>query len=255
MFFFLSKTLNYLFHPLTIVCGLLIIAFFIKRKKRKRKFFAVGLLMLLFISNQFLANEVMRIWELPATPLKEIHKKYEVGIILTGVTKTNVGPTDRVYFQRGADRVIHTVQLYKTGIVKRILVSGGSGSLKERSRQEADELADALQLMGVPKEDILIENQSRNTYESAHAVKNEFGNKYSSDQCLLITSAFHMRRSRACFQKAGWELDTFTADFLSREREFTPDSWLIPRVEAIVIWQVLTKEWMGLLAYKIAGYI
>lgn len=211
--------------------------------------------MLILFSNDFVTNEIVMLWELPATPISEIKKEYAIGIVLTGVTKGNMTPDDRVYFQRGADRVTHALQLYKLGKIKKILISGGSGSLLERSRQEADEIADALRLMSVPNSDIIIENQSRNTHESAEALKAMLKDSVSSTDCLLITSAFHMRRSRACFKKAGWVTDTFTTDFLSHERKFTLDVLFVPRVESLLNWTIISREWVGMIAYKVMGYI
>lgn len=255
MFFTLSKTLNYLTMPLVIICVLFLLSWILKNKKWKSRFFTSGIILLLLLSNDFICNEVVLAWELPATPITEIKNKYEVGIVLTGVTKGNMTPDDRVYFQRGADRVTHALQLYRLGIIKKVLVSGGSGSLLERSRQEADEISDALKLMGIPEEHILIENQSRNTHESAVAVKKMLQDSLSSNQCLLITSAFHMRRSRACFNKTGWRMDTFTTDFLHHERKFTPDVLFAPRVESLLNWNIMIREWVGMIAYKISGYI
>jgi len=255
MFFILSKTLNYLTMPLVIISILFLLSWILRNTKWRSRLFKIALVLLLVMSNDFLANEVAKVWELPATPLHEIKKEYAVGIVLTGVTKGNMTPDDRVYFQRGADRVIHALQLYKTGIIKKILISGGSGSLLERNRQEADEIADALQLMGVLREDIIIENRSRNTHESAAAVKAILLNFYAPQDCLLITSAFHMRRSRACFKKVGWPVDTFTTDFLSHERKFTPDVLFIPRAEALLNWTIISREWVGIISYKVVGYI
>lgn len=255
MFFVLSKTINFLAMPLVLVCLLWICSRVIRNKKWKKRLAIAGLSFLLIISNDFITNEVALLWEPAATPYNQITKKYKLGILLTGVTKGNVQPDDRVYFQRGADRVTHTLQLYKLGIIEKILVSGGSGSLTDRSRQEADEIADALKLMGVPESDILIENQTRNTHESAVAVKAMLQGNYQPTDCLLITSAYHMRRSRACYVKAGWACDTFTCDFLSHERKFTPDVLLIPRAESVTIWTTLMREWAGMVAYKISGYI
>jgi uncharacterized SAM-binding protein YcdF (DUF218 family) len=255
MFFFLSKTLNYLTMPLVIICFLFLLSWLFKNGKWKGRFYKTAFVLLLLLSNDFLCNEVVMLWELPATPLSEVKKEYAIGILLTGVTKGNMIPDDRVYFQRGADRVTHTLQLYKTGIIKKILVSGGSGSLMERKRQEADEIADALRLMGVPDSDILIENQSRNTHESAEAVRAMLKDSVSSTDCLLITSSFHMRRSRACFKKASWPMDTFTTDFLSHERKFTLDVLFAPRADALLNWTIMTREWVGMIAYKAMGYI
>lgn len=255
MFFILSKTLNYLTMPLVIICVLFLLSWILKSKKYKGFLFKIGLGLLLLFSNDFITNEVIRLWELPATPFQEIKKEYAIGILLTGVTKGNMMPNDRVYFQRGADRVTHTLQLYRLGIIKKILISGGSGSLTERQAQEADEIAAALSLMGVPNHDLIIENESRNTHESAVAVKKMLKDSISSTECLLITSAFHMRRSRACFAKVDWPCDTFTTDFLIHERKFTPDVLFIPRVESLLIWHIMVREWIGMVAYKLNGYI
>jgi uncharacterized SAM-binding protein YcdF (DUF218 family) len=111
-------------------------------------------------------------------------------------------------------------------------------------------------VMGVPESDIITESDTRNTYESAVAVKkmlNQLG--YKNVDCLLITSAFHMRRSLACYRKADLNIDNFTTDFYAHKRTFYVDSFLIPKVEAIVIWHKLVKEWVGFAAYKAAGYI
>src|SRR5437879_4482179 len=113
MFFVLSKILFYAVMPLTIISGLLITSAFVKKQSLQNKLFVGGISLLLFFSNEFIVNEVVKLWEIPITPMKEITKTYSWGIILTGVTKYDSGPQDRVYFACGADRVTHTLQLYK----------------------------------------------------------------------------------------------------------------------------------------------
>jgi uncharacterized SAM-binding protein YcdF (DUF218 family) len=111
-------------------------------------------------------------------------------------------------------------------------------------------------MMGVDSAAILIENQTRNTYESAIAVKpilDSLG--FSADQCLLITSAFHMRRSLACYRKVGVNLQAFPTDYYTHAPQFSVDEWIVPSAEAIVIWTKLFREWVGFVAYKVAGYV
>lgn len=254
MFFTLSKILGYLTSPLVWVCLLLVSSLIIKKKRWKRRLFYSAIVLLLFFSNDFIANEVMRLWEIPPTPYAKIDRVYDYGILLTGVTSTDNQPDDRVYFQRGADRVVHTVDLYKRGIIRNVLVAGGSGRLVTSGRREADDIVKALELMGVPKENILIENESRNTAESARHVKAMLAGQDTA-RVLLITSAFHMRRSEGCFTKAGIPVDRFSTDFFTHPRYFTPDVLFVPKVEALNIWQKLFKEWVGVLAYRLAGYL
>ena len=255
MFFFLSKTINIFTMPLGIICVLLLLSVFLRSARWKYWLLRIGLGLLLFCSNDFIINEFMKAWEFPPTPFAAITKRYQWGILLSGVTKSEMEPKDRVYFSQGADRVIHTFQLYKEGFIRKILVTGGSGSLLNTGQREADEIASVLLMMGTKPEDILTENNSRNTHESALEVKTLLAGQTKPEECLLITSAFHMRRSAACFKRVGWTMDTFSTNFLSHKRRFTIDVLLIPKPDALVGWHVLMKEWVGYVAYAMAGYL
>lgn len=241
--------------PLVMVSLLLVASAIIKKAKWKRKLFISGVSLLLIFSNEFIANELMTLWEVPATPFKDVKKTYTWGILLCGVAKGGMKPDDRVYFQRGADRVTHTVQLYKMGLIKKILVSGGSGRLLDIGEREADKLAEVMILMGVNPDDIVIEGDSRNTHESAQEVIKLLKSQALPENCVLITSGFHMRRSLGCFEQEDWPVDPFSTDFLTHPRAFTFDVLFIPKLEALVIWHHLIKETVGYVTYALVGYI
>lgn len=241
--------------PMTVITVLFILSLVVRKPVTRRRLLGIAVGLLLVLSNDFLANEAMLAWELPARSFSETGK-HRLGIVLTGTTMSNMVPDDRVYFHKGADRVTHTVHLYKLGLLERILISGGSGRLSGETEPEANKFLKAMVMMGVDSADIIIENETRNTYESAMAVKPMLDSLgYRDEDCLLITSAFHMRRSLACYRKAGVSLDYFTTDFYTHSRDYTLDSFLIPKPEAIMIWHKLVREWIGLVAYKVAGYV
>jgi uncharacterized SAM-binding protein YcdF (DUF218 family) len=194
-------------------------------------------------------------YETPITPISAIHKEYEYGIVLTGVTATNRELEDRVYVVNSPDRVNHSVWLYKKKIIKKILISGGSGKLLNPNYSEARELVSLYTLMGVDSVDIVVEGESRNTHESAVAVQRILLGKTTPQQCLLITSAYHMPRSLACFRKQNWSCDSFSTDIRFHKREFTPDVLIIPKTEALANWNTLLKEWTGYIAYWLSGYV
>ena len=255
MFFVLSKVLYSFLMPFTVVTLLFLISVLIRNQKWKKRLFWTALVMLLFFSNEFISNEVMRAWEVKTKPFAEM-RQYKLGIVLTGATIYGLKPNDRVYFSKGADRVIHTVQLYKLGLIGKILVSGGIGRINSNDEPEALKFKRVMMLMGVPETDIMIESETRNTAESAIEVKKilqQLG--YTAKDCVLITSAFHMRRSLLSYKKNGLELDSFSTDFYSHERIFSPDELLVPQLEAMGKWHKLVKEWVGVIAYKINGYI
>ncbi len=238
--------------PLVVTALFLLLGIGLKRKW-SRRFLITGVALFLFFSNEFIANEIMSRWEVPPTLFDSIQRPYTYGILLTGVMYNDRYPADRSYFQHGADRVMHTVQLYKKGLIKHIIVSGGTGRVLTESRREADDVYKVLLLTGIPAGDITLERNSRNTHESAVAVSEIL--KHGGGDALLITSAFHMRRSVACFKKCGVQVTAFSTDFYTHPRYFTPDSWLVPRPEAWTIWHKMVKEWTGMAAYRLAGYI
>ncbi|MFZ6013303.1 MAG: YdcF family protein, partial [Bacteroidota bacterium] len=239
MFFLLSKILYYFTTPLFWIFVCFLTCVVVKNTKWKKRMFWTGLILFFFFTNDFVANEFMSAWEVDAKAFKDV-RPHELAIVLTGATQP-ILPDDRVHFQRGADRVIHTVQLYKLGLIKKILVSGGSGRIVDIKEREAVEFKKAMVLMGIPEGDIMIEAETRNTYESAIEVKKMLAQlNYKPSDCLLITSAFHMRRSLASYRKEGLELEPFSTDFYSHPRSFYPDGLLIPRVDALMMWTRLT---------------
>ena len=217
----------------------------------------MGFVFLFFFSNEFILNEVLRRWEVRPTPFHEIKRPYEWGIVLTGVTQfADDKPDDRIYFQKGADRVTHTVQLYKLGLVKNILISGRSGRLIDVGHVEAKEIKEAMVMMGIPDSVIVLETSSKNTHESAVAVAAIMQERnIDPSSAVLVTSAFHLRRSLACFNHEGVPLQGFSVDFYSHPTRFSPDELLVPDVYAIFKWHRLIKEWVGITAYWVAGYI
>lgn len=237
------------------MCIWFLLGFFLKRRSLKRKFIWLGIGYLLFFSNRFIANEALLFWEIPPTPFEDITTDYQAGIVLGGITNSEILPRDRVYFLKGADRVTHAMQLYKLGKIKKILVTGGSSNLINTEHKEADNLYDFLILAGVSASDILVDRDARNTYENAVYATQLLNSEFPDSKHLVITSAFHMRRALNCFELMDIEVDGFSADFYSHTRSFTPDQLFVPDPSAFYHWHLIVHEILGILSYKVAGYL
>ncbi|HEX3006334.1 MAG TPA: ElyC/SanA/YdcF family protein [Bacteroidales bacterium] len=87
----------------------------------------------------------------------------------------------------------------------------------------------------------------------------KFGNVLKKEKtdtrCLLITSAFHMKRSLGCFRKVHLDVTPYRTDFLAERRKWDPDRLLIPSANSLKDWHTLIREVVGYYTYKIAGYI
>jgi len=241
--------------PIVLIVIFLILSGVVKNKQWRKRFFYLGLAMLIFFSNAFISNEVMKAWEVDPVPLASIEKRYQVGIVLGGAIQGDTEIKDRVFFSRGADRIYHAAMLYKRGIIKRVFVSGGTSRLIDIGQREGLDMVEALVEMGVKREDVDYEIVSRNTYENAVETKKVLEKIYDSRDVVLITSAFHMRRAKACFEKVGYPTDVFSVDIYTHISRYTPDVLFIPSESAFHIWHRLIKEWVGYMAYWVMGYV
>ncbi|TGE20157.1 YdcF family protein [Hymenobacter elongatus] len=220
---------------------------------RQRGFIVAALVLMLIGTNGGLINEAYLAWELPPVALRTL-PPHDAGVLLTGVTRTQKSPHDRVYLAEGADRVTHTLWLYRAGRIKSIIISGGSGSLRAVAHTEAQDIATLLRLSGVPARHILVEERSRNTRENALNTKLLLARHPEIKTLVLITSAFHQRRALGCFRKAGLLPTAFPADFRTNDhRRRTLDYWL-PDAGAFGRWSHLLHELTGYLTYKLLGY-
>ena len=196
----------------------------------------------------------MLLWEYKPLPIATLDT-YDVGVVFTGVSRASITPRDRVYFNQGADRITHTLQLYNEGKIKHILISGGLGFQQVNNSAAAERLKSFLLMANVPDSVITIETEAANTYENAVKSGEILIRDFPNQKYLLITSSFHMKRSLLCMKKAGIEIDPFPAGFLTSESTLNFDDLFIPKSEAIARWESLIKEMVGIATYKVMGYL
>ena len=242
--------------PLPFSFALIVLGYFVKNKIWRKRLVFLGTTLIIIFSNPFIANIAMKAWEGTPTPFVQL-KPHDIGVVLTGITNRYKQPGDRVYTERGADRVLHTIQMYKKGIIKEIIISGGSGKLMDNATdlKEADELMKIFLLAEIPDSVITIENESRNTTESAVNVSKLISAKYSQESALLISSAFHIRRATACFVHEGINITPFGTDYYAYDRSSNFDDFIIPKASAIKNWEVIIREVLGIITYWLLGYI
>ncbi|MDF2158360.1 YdcF family protein [Algoriphagus sp. CAU 1675] len=255
MFFYLSQFLSFLAMPLTIVLIFIVVGAVYIQKKWGKKLLWSGIGLLLFFTNPFLSNWALLAWE-PEFKSFDAIENHEIGIVLTGVTNLSKTAYDRTFFIKGADRITQALQLYRMGKIKKILITGGQGLNPVNPQSEAELLKRFLMMTGMPESDILIEDQSKNTAENAQFTKAFLEkNGIPTDQkFILITSAFHMKRAKGCFDKVSLKTVTFPVDYYSHDMKFDPPSLLYPDANSLTYWHKLFKEWMGIFMYKVAGY-
>jgi uncharacterized SAM-binding protein YcdF (DUF218 family) len=254
-FFLLSKLLTLFLFPLpvAIIFGLYIALF--KINGYKNKFYsAMPIFFLWLFSSFFMAQKLSLSLELEFDPIEiESIQDAEVAIILGGMINPLPYHTGRVELLGSAERLTESVILYKKKKVKKILFTGGSGILFSDEVSEAKQAEKFLLSMGVPSEDIILESKSRNTVENALFTKEILQDRKIS-KSILVTSAFHMKRSYAIFKKLNIDVSPFPVDYRSIKSSLNWDV-LIPSVGALETSSIMIKEWVGIFVYELKGFL
>ena len=234
--------------------GIIVFAYFTKKEKRRKRALILGACAFFFFTNSIIFDEFMRAWEIDGKTYEETGY-YDVGIVLGGMVVYN-HDLDRISFRRGSDRILQGVKLYKLGKIKKIMICGDAGKLIEDGLDEAKQLKAYLVDIGIDADDIIVETKSKNTHENAKFAAKILKKSYPEfKNNLLITSGFHMRRARACFENEGVQVTAFTTDHFTGKRWFSFDRVLIPNVEVLAAWNVITKEVTGYIMYALMGYL
>lgn len=256
MFFYLSKILVFFTQPFNLIVILIVLSFWSRLRKWSRGLRIASLVLFLVFTNGIILNEALLLWEVPAVPIDELPDGCEVGIVLGGTADTERAPFDRLYFTPGAERITHALRLYKEGKIKKILFTGGKSRLFEEREKDNTPIRNFFVMAGVNPGDIIIENQSRNTHENAVLTKKLLKSIGLADKKhILLTSAFHLRRSEACFRKEGIDVFGFSANFYSAlPKDRFAFSQFIPSVAVLNNWNFLIKELIGYVVYRMVGY-
>jgi uncharacterized SAM-binding protein YcdF (DUF218 family) len=247
MFFILSKILDFLLQPICWIFILLGFAYFSRFSKR---FIAMSIAMLLLFSNGWFVNQCYLAYESPQTNL---NKPYQWCIILGGgMMRAGNG------YRTGetADRFIQPLLLYKQGKVKRLLITGGNVNikgLKIDATKESKKVKEVLIAMGVNEKDIFLEENARNTHENAVNTKKML-QPYLRERMVLVTSAMHMPRAKACYTKEGFLIDEFPADIKKKDTYSGILDRIIPEERNLTKFAELIREIAGYVIYKIVGF-
>jgi uncharacterized SAM-binding protein YcdF (DUF218 family) len=250
MFFILSKILYFIITPVFWILVLLVLLLFVKNHKSRKKLILSGLFLFIFFTNNLIFNLIVGTWESETKKFAGTENHYKYSVVLGGFSSGNT-ESGVIQFSPGVDRLLEAIALYKKGKIEKILITSGSGAVLNQKNKEADFLYKVCLDIGIPDSGLIIENESRNTHENAIFTKKIIG---TDSKILLITSGFHMRRAAACFRHEGFTFDSLCTDPL-KQMNMGPDDFIVPKVEPLYKWSVLIREWIGYIAYKIAGYI
>jgi uncharacterized SAM-binding protein YcdF (DUF218 family) len=263
MFLYLSKLIPLFFYPLGLACLCLIVGlvFIWKRPRTAALCMALSLVILLFCSNAWVSRWLVRSLEWQNIPSTQLSPR-EAIVVLGGATKSAFPPRPTVDLSEQGDRVIYAAQLYLQKKAPLIVLSGGRIDWRGSGTSESADMATVLTSLGIPKEALIEEPDSLNTYQNAVNVKKILEARQIR-QVLLVTSAMHMPRSLLIFQKQGIDVVAAPCDFLVSQGEMQELSSspkaailnLLPDTGHLDEFTRALKEYVGLIVYRLRGWL
>ncbi|MCC2596384.1 YdcF family protein [Pusillimonas sp. MFBS29] len=148
-------------------------------------------------------------------------------------------------------RINRAAALYKAGRAPVVIVSGAA---LEGDVSEAQVMARALKQRDIPENAIIMESRSLTTYENA-SYTTQILKQHNIKDVLVVTSALHMPRAMAVFEKLGVSAQAAPLT----PQIVVPDdprfSFWQPDSRALTASRSIVKEYVGLLVYWLRGWV
>jgi uncharacterized SAM-binding protein YcdF (DUF218 family) len=262
MFLFLSKLLPLFVYPTGLACVLLVAALLVRKPRLRASLIVGALAILLIFGNRLAAGALARSLEWQYFP-PEAYPQADAIVLLGGSTRASVYPRTMSEVNEAGDRLILAAWLYRERRADVIIVSGGYIDFLGSETPESEAMVELLQFFGVPRDAILSEDRSRNTYENALFVKPRL-EELGAQRVLLVTSAMHMPRSVGIFTKQGIEVIPAPTDYVTTHSDRSPDAEdglgavlirLLPTAEHLEVSTRAMKEYIGILIYRLRGWM
>ncbi|MEN6547506.1 MAG: YdcF family protein [Armatimonadia bacterium] len=254
MFFVLSKILGQFILPLSVIFILLLLHAALHRRRRKLSWglFWAAIVVLYVCATPWCSDLLLMPLEGPyQKPPLPAHA--DVILVLGGALDLLHSEPGRPEFSQAVDRFIYALTLGKRFPNSTIVFAGGTASLFDHTKTEASLLKGLAVELGLPPERIRVDDRSRNTFENAQEAARILRETGGSN-IVLITSAFHMRRSMACLRKVGLEAIPYGVDIRNHRGEANPLGWF-PNASRLDDSSAAIREYIGLVVYRLKGYI
>lgn len=226
-----------------VIAGYLAFIFFLlKRKTLALAALSAAAICYVFFGTGIIALKLLSSLENRYPPLLELNDCRDVKaiIILSGYAQTNtqLPVSSNVNFS-SICRLNEGARIFRT-LSRAVIVISGSGLVPA-------EMKNLLVSIGVPGDRVFIENNSKNTHESA--VNSEAFLRTRDERFILVTSAGHMPRAFGSFKKRGLNPVAAPANHMSAiALKF---EHFIPSPHSLAYSDLAVHEYVGLAWYRL----
>ncbi|MBM4460415.1 MAG: YdcF family protein [Chloroflexi bacterium] len=153
----------------------------------------------------------------------------------------------------GKNRGINPIA--QTGKAPLLILTGGWLPWRPADRPAGEVLAASAVARGIPGDRVRVTGRVLNTAAEAQAVAQLLHDEdpAAAGPVILVTSAFHMRRSAWLFRQAGVDVFPYPVDFRVPEGRAFTILHLLPAAEGLKKTELALREWYGYLYYRLRG--
>lgn len=184
--------------------------------------------------------------------------KADMILVLSGAIDMPVAPRKEFELTHAGDRLLYAFRLFQAGKAKSIMLTGGSKYQNGETSSEADYSMHLLLEMGVPRAALILEDESRDTFQNIVMAQKLIAEQGAA-KVLLVTSAAHMPRAMAVAKKSGLanlvELLAAPTDFRVAQIPGGFLQGLVPSAPGLNLTTLALHEYFGWVFYKWKGYL
>ena len=257
MFFILSKTLGSFTvpsHVVTLVAIGGLVLLLTRFARAGRRLLAACLVLVAVLGVLPAGRAMMAVLEQRFPPWAASGNPPDGIIVLGGAIEPAASAArGMVSINGNAERLTEVAKLARRFPAARIVFSGGSANLIFPGPPESAFVLDLFESFGIPRTRVELDDRSRNTIENARFTTALIAPK-PGERWLFVTSAIHMPRAIGAFRTAGFAVEAYPVDWRING---WGDVWRGPfwPLEGLYATDTAAKEWIGLLAYRLAGHI
>jgi uncharacterized SAM-binding protein YcdF (DUF218 family) len=253
--FLFKKIAGPLFFSVTMIVILFILGLFFllltRRQKTGKILVLIGTIFLGFLSYDGISERILRPLEYKYPPLlsgQNIQNVKWIVVLGGGHTSDPQLPVTSQLSEGSLARLVEGIRLHRELPQTKLILSGG---VVFDPVCNARLLAEAALAMGVKKEDLILEEISKDTEGQARLIKQVVG----QEPFVLVTSASHMPRSMALFERLGLNPIPAPTDHLVKERQGIAPGVFFLSAGSLRKAERAFYEYLGLAWAKLRGLI
>lgn len=256
--FELYKFIKIFIYPLTLALLLQLISlmFLLSQPSPSRLRFArisgcIAIVLLYLLSTGPISSLLIGVLEQAYPSFHPVHEKtFDAIVVLSAdqFPKSGVRPDTELTYAT-IQRTLCGAKAYRQQLSSKLVLSGGTTGSGEPDALEMARLAEQL---AIPREAMVLEEASRNTYEEARELRRLLGPR---KKILLVTSAFHIPRAVLLFENRDFLVTAYPCGYRTAHKVWTMPSLnpihLLPSTSSLERSTLAINEFIGLVIYQL----